>query len=482
MTASPGTRPAVTLAPTGPAPDGSATDGSPPARVPSPRRPIRLVPTAPDPVDAPRRRALYSALRPFVLSSLIVFIAVAAATVMWGGRLATTEALGQAEATGRGVAEGVVAPLVTAELRAGDPAAMARLDSSMRNRMSDGSIFRVKIWTADSRILYSDMTELIGRRYALEADDLALLGTTHASAAISDLEHSENVDEQTHGQAVEVYAGFVGADGEPLIFEAYLPADAVYQNAYRLERALLPLSLGSVTLLLILLMPLAVSMARRVEHTEGERNRLLHASISASDNERRRIARDLHDTVVQDLVGLSYSLSAVAHSPSAPPGDEVARHAARSAAVVVRRDVAALRTLIGDIYPPELGAGQLPSAVAALLETTVGHDIRTHLEAPPVMALPVDTAVLVYRVVREALRNTVKHAEAHVVDVELVQRDGAVTAVVVDDGVGMRAEAQYGHLGLRLLADTVRDAGGAFDLTSCPGGGVRVTACVPLNC
>lgn len=467
---------------TGPVPADSAPQ-TPQPRVPTPRQPIVVLPGAAHGNVRPGRRALYSALRPFVLSSLIAFIAVAAATVVWGGRLATTEALGQAEATGRGVAEGIVAPLVTRELRAGDPAALTRLDASMRNRMSDGSIFRVKIWTADQRILYSDRADLIGRHYPLEHADLALLGTTNASAAISDLQHSENVDERgTHGQAVEVYAGFAGADGSPLIFEAYLPAGAVYQDAYRLERALLPLSLGSVTLLLALLMPLAVSMARRIEHTQGERNRLLHASISSSDNERRRIARDLHDTVVQDLVGLSYSLSAVAQNRSVPQDDAVARDAARSAAVVVRRDVAALRTLIGDIYPPELRAGQLPSAVAALLETTVGQDVRTHLESPPVMNLPVDTAVLVYRVVREALRNTAAHAEAHVIGVELAQRDGAVTAVVVDDGVGMRAQAQHGHLGLRLLADTVRDAGGTFELTSCLGGGVRVSACVPVNC
>ncbi len=477
MTASPTTRAGAGRNPVGP-PSGPIEP-----RVPSPRQPITLLPSERAPDASPGRRALYPALRPFVLSSLIAFIAVAAATVVWGGRLATTEALGQAEATGRGVAEGIVAPLVTSELRAGDPAALAHLDALMRNRMSDGSIFRIKIWTADQRILYSDRADLIGRHYPLEHADLALLGTTNASAAISDLQHSENVDERgTHGQAVEVYAGFVGADGSPLIFEAYLPAGAVYQNAYRLERALLPLSLGSVTLLLALLMPLAVSMARRVERIQAERNRLLSASISSSDNERRRIARDLHDTVVQDLVGLSYSLSAVAQVASSPPDDEAARRTARSAAAVVRRDVAALRTLIGDIYPPELGAGQLPGAVAALLETTAGPRIRTHLAAPPVMDLPVDAAVLVYRVIREALRNTVKHAEAHVVGVELVQRDGAVVAVVTDDGVGMRDQAQHGHLGLRLLADTVRDAGGTFDLTSCPGGGVRVTARVPVDC
>ena len=277
MTASPTTRAGAGRNPVGP-PSGPIEP-----RVPSPRQPITLLPSERAPDASPGRRALYPALRPFVLSSLIAFIAVAAATVVWGGRLATTEALGQAEATGRGVAEGIVAPLVTSELRAGDPAALAHLDALMRNRMSDGSIFRIKIWTADQRILYSDRADLIGRHYPLEHADLALLGTTNASAAISDLQHSENVDERgTHGQAVEVYAGFVGADGSPLIFEAYLPAGAVYQNAYRLERALLPLSLGSVTLLLALLMPLAVSMARRVERIQAERNRLLSASISSS--------------------------------------------------------------------------------------------------------------------------------------------------------------------------------------------------------
>lgn len=477
MTASPTTRSVAGLT------EGTSSVVPAQRDVPAPRQPIVLLPGGPVPGAEPTRHSLYAAMRPFVLFSLIAYVAVAAATLAWGDRLATTEALVQAETTGRGVAEGIVAPLVTRELRAGEPVALARLDSAVRNRMSDGSIFRVKIWTADQRVLYSDDVRLIGRRFPLEHTDLALLGTRHASAAISDLGHSENVDERaTHGQAVEVYAGFVGADGQPLIFEAYLPAGAVYQNAHRLEQALLPLSLGSVTLLLALLMPLAVSMARHIEHTQNERSRLLHASISSSDNERRRIARDLHDTVVQDLVGLSYSLSAVAHDASICADGEAASAAARSAASVVRRDVAALRTLIGDIYPPELGAGGLPCALGALLETTVGPQVRTRLVAPPVLDLPVDTAVLVYRVVREALRNTAKHAEAHAVTVELQQREGAVTVVVADDGVGMRAHAQHGHLGLRLLADTVRDAGGTFDLSSSPGGGVRVTACVPVNC
>jgi len=338
------------------------------------------------------------------------------------------------------------------------------------------------VWTQDQRVLYSDEAPLIGQPFQLDEEDLELFGTNGASAEVSDLRRKENAFERDEGKLVEVYAGFRGADGSPLVFEAYLPFSQVNDAATVLKRQLLPLTLGSLVLLLLLLLPLAISLARTAERAQRERNRMLSTSIAASDVERRRIARDLHDGVVQDLAGLGYALTAIADGLPGQTACDAARDGTRKAIGILRRDVDALRTLVTDIYPPELEEGQLVPAIAAMLRTVGPDGPRTTLSAPERLDfdLGADTSVLLYRVAREAVRNAVKHARATTVEVGLTASQREVTVEVVDDGVGFAGEAPPGHLGLRLLADTVRDAGGTFAIDSSPGQGVRVRVSLPL--
>jgi two-component system NarL family sensor kinase len=426
---------------------------------------------------------LRSALVRFLLSSLLAFGVVAGVTSYWSLHIAEGEALRRAQATGIGVANRVMKPYLTPELLAGDRAAMKELDRAARNRMADGSIYRIKIWTQDERVLYSDEAHLIGRPFELAPADRALFGTNRASAEMSELTRDENVFEADKGKLVEVYAGFTATDGTPLVFEAYLPYETVKSAGDVLMRQLLPLSLGSLLLLLLLLLPLAVSLARRAERAQRERNRMLSTSIAASDVERRRIARDLHDGVVQDLAGLGYALTAIADGLPPTPESEPARQGARKAIRILRRDVDALRTLITDIYPPELDEGQLIPALANMLRTVGTDGPRMSLNAPDHLdgSLGRDSSVLLYGVVREAVRNAVKHAHASTVQVRLATEASRVTVEIVDDGVGMSGDAPPGHFGLRLLADTVRDAGGDFSIESRPGAGVRVRASLPIS-
>ena len=249
-----------------------------------------------------------------------------------------------------------------------------------------------------------------------------------------------------------------------------------------LERQLLPLSLGSLGLLQVLLLPLSVSLARRTERAQRERNRMLSTSIAASDVERRRIARDLHDGVVQDLAGLGYALTAIADGLPAETTCDAARQGTRKAIGSLRRDVDALRTLVTDIYPPELEEGQLVRAMAAMLRTVGPDGPRTSLVAPDSLDVDLgrDTCVLLYRVVREAVRNAVKHAHATAIQVTLRVEDDSIAVEVADDGVGFVGAAPEGHFGLRLLADTVRDAGGDLTIDSSPGAGVRLRVSLPI--
>jgi two-component system NarL family sensor kinase len=423
----------------------------------------------------------------FMLSSALALVLVAGISLYWCSHVALDEALRRAESTGTGIATRIIAPKITAKLRQGDPQAMQDLDDAVHARMADGSIYRIKVWTPEAtgktaKVLYSDETPLIDKSYPIEPKDQALFGTNNASAVLSHLDRKENTFEAAQGKLVEVYAGFEGADHKPLLFEAYFPAQPVERTARVLQRQLLPLSLGSLGLLLLLLLPLAVSLARRTERAQLERNRMLSTSIAASDIERRRIARDLHDGVVQDLAGLGYALTALADGLPTESSCEPAREGTRRAISILRRDVDALRTLVTDIYPPELEQGQLVPAISAMLRTVGRDGPRTSLTAPSNLDvdLSADASVLLYRVVREAVRNAVKHARASAINVRLAIEDGWVTVEVADDGVGITAGAAPGHLGLRLLADTVHDAGGRFGVESAEGAGVLVRASLPL--
>ena len=411
---------------------------------------------------------LRSALLRFVAFSAIAFVIVSAFTVWWSGHVAESEALRRAQATGKGVASGVIAPFVTPGVFKQNPADLAELDRVAKSRMADGSIYRIKVWTQDERVVYSDEAPLIGEHFPIEQEDKELFGTTNASADLSDLRRPENRYEADQGKLVEVYVGFKSPDGVPLLFEAYLPFGQVQSTADVLERQLLPLSLGSLGLLLVLLLPLSVSLARRTERAQRERNRMLSTSIAASDVERRRIARDLHDGVVQDLAGLGYALTAIADGLPAETTCDAARQGTRKAIGILRRDVDALRTLVTDIYPPELEEGQLVRAMAAMLRTVGPDGPRTSLVAPDSLDVDLgrDTCVLLYRVVREAVRNAVKHAHATAIQVTLRVEDDSIAVEVADDGVG--------------FADTVRDAGGDLTIDSSPGAGVRLRVSLPI--
>ena len=133
--------------------------------------------------------------------------------------------------------------------------------------------------------------------------------------------------------------------------------------------------LGALILLALIQLPLAWWLARRVRRGQEERERLLNRALEASDLERRRIARDLHDGVVQDLAAVSYSLSAAAEGAPAPFDSEL-----RDAAAETRHGIGQLRTLLVEIYPPELHRAGLAAALADLLGASEARGVETSLE------------------------------------------------------------------------------------------------------
>jgi two-component system NarL family sensor kinase len=403
----------------------------------------------------------------YIASALVAVILISVLAVWLARRSGQAEAIRDAKDQTSLTAAGTVEPVLSDRLLRGKPKALALVDDAVQNRvLSDESIARVKIWDRSGRIVYSDEPRLIGARYPsnTEAEEF---GRKDPEAEVSDLSKPENRFERGFGRLLEVYFTIHTPNGTPLRYETYYRSSFVSARGSRIFREFLPWMLGALIVLALTQLPLAWRLARRVQRGRVERERLLTRAIEAQDVERRRIARDLHDGVVQDLAAVSYSLAATAEGAPDPFAGEL-----RKAAAETRLGIGQLRSLLVEIYPPELHRAGLEAALADLLGASEARGLETELEVEPAR-LDRETEALFFRVAQEALRNVSKHAHARHVSV-CVQH---ARLVVEDDGRGFDSTSAQsdGHFGLRIVEDLVREAGGTLEIDSEPGRGTRVT-------
>lgn len=214
---------------------------------------------------------------------------------------------------------------------------------------------------------------------------------------------------------------------------------------------------------------------RAEQLVQQERVVLLKQALEASEAERRRIARDLHDSAVQDLAAVSFSLAGTSRRLSAEGQDELASMLDQAAATT-RETMAGLRSLIVDIYPPNLHKEGIETALADLCATARSRGLKVDFEVTPGLSMSEQASATIYRIAQEAVRNVLRHARATALAVSLVQNSGLVQLEVADDGRGFdRAHGSAsGHLGLRLLSDLAREVGGRLEIRSSPGQGAVV--------
>ena len=431
-----------------------------------------------------RNEGIRRVVAQYALSGIGALILLGAAGVYLLERVGRREAIRNArqvaEVAGRGVAE----PELTAAVLHGDATAVGRFDRIVRRGVLDGRVVRVKVWRPDGEIVYSDEHRLIGSRYPLGDDERRALATGKAKAEISDLSKRENRFERRFDKLLEVYLPISTTGGHKVLFEVYLRFSSVAANGRRIWTTFAPVLIGGLLLLYLVQVPLAWSMARGLRQGQLERERLLQRAIDASDTERRRIARDLHDGVVQSLAGVSYSLAAAAdrlEGDGRPSADAVRL---RQAAADTRQSMRDLRSLIVEISPPNLHEEGLGNALGDLLSSLSAAGVQTSLDVDRGLELAPDTEALVFRVAQEAVRNAGAHANAGQVALTLVADDGRTRLVVEDDGAGfsprdLERRRTEGHVGLSLLSGLVADAGGTLEVDSKPGEGTRLTAEVP---
>jgi len=408
----------------------------------------------------------------FAVAGLAVLAVFGAAALLALRGLGNAEALRDARQFATLAGQGIVEPTVAAGLLRGEPEAIAAVDRIVQERVLGERVVRVKLWARDGRIVYSDEPRLIGARFPLEAEKLDVLRSGATNASLTDLSGPENRYERGQGDLYEVYLPIRAPDGTPLLFETYQRRSAVASTGRRIWMPFAALMLGSLVLLWLVQVPLAWRLDRRLRRSQAEREALLVRAVEASDDERRRIAADLHDGPVQHLAGISYTLSAAAQTE----GSADARETLRQAAAGTRDSMRRLRSLLVEIHPPNLRASGLEAALADLLAPLRARGAETSLTVDPALGLDEGAERIVYRAAAEALRNVERHADANRVAVAVEERVEGVRLVVTDDGVGFgpgdrERRREEGHVGLSLLEELAERAGGRLAVRSAPGDG-----------
>jgi signal transduction histidine kinase len=422
-----------------------------------------------------------SLLRPllaFGALGLIALIAVAIAGVVVVRRQAAEQALAEARRLTR-VSASFVERSLTDGVLTGDARSLATLADAVLAVKAD-PVVRVKLWTRDGRVVYSDEVRLIDTQAALDEDALEVIDDGGVASELSELSGPENRFEASFGELFEIYTRVRTPDGAPLLFETYQRASAIETRQEELQRRFAPVLVVTLLALAFLMVPIAWMLARRVRSSQRERERLLQGAVEAAERERRRIAGDLHDGPVQELAGLSMRLSAAAESVPNGSSDVL-----RDAASGVRASVRTLRSAIVGVYPPNLRTVGLRAALSDLAAATEQRGLATTLSADAeIEALDEDVDALIFRAAQEALRNAEEHAQATRVDVAVRNDADRVVLTVADDGIGIADDRidrarDEGHVGLSILTDLARSAGGDVRVARRDGGGTVVTMEVP---
>ena len=214
---------------------------------------------------------------------------------------------------------------------------------------------------------------------------------------------------------------------------------------------------------------------RHLEEIDEQRRNLLEHVVRASEDERRRIANDVHDDPVQKLVVVKMRLEMLkAEHPELTDIDD--------AQTAVLSTIKSMRRMLFDLSPPVLDEEGIGPALRYFLENSsvpFGWSVEDMLATEP----STQTRLILYRTAQEALANARKHAKADTVRVRLEERDGGVWMEIEDDGVGFRpqeaAVAAPGHLGLAAMRERAEMASGWCTLRSLPGAGTNLQVWLP---
>jgi PAS domain S-box-containing protein len=236
--------------------------------------------------------------------------------------------------------------------------------------------------------------------------------------------------------------------------------------------------------------------AAELERAEQDRRSLLRQLVTAQEDERRRLAANLHDDTIQalaaallllDVLDARVDRAADDHASGVAEAWDVVRFTADRIRRNVEHGLQSARTFLFDLRPLELDEAGLEAALRRQLERLAERaEVAVELRWTSV-ALDSDRETILFRAVQEALANVAKHAHATTATIRTWREGGEVAVEVADDGAGFDPGATLarapstGHLGLRFMAERVEGAGGTLRIEAAPGRGTRVEFRLPAN-
>lgn len=206
----------------------------------------------------------------------------------------------------------------------------------------------------------------------------------------------------------------------------------------------------------------------------------VEAQAKAALEERQRLARELHDSVSQAIYGISLGAQAARASMESDQ-----QHAIASLDYVLslaRACHAEMRSLIFALRPESLAAEGLVAALQRhATAISARHELQVEVNLCEEPELPFESKEALYRIVQEALYNTVKHAHARQISLHLFESDQSVILEVRDDGIGFQTTSTFPeHLGLQSMRERTARLGGTIDLISTPGRGTSILVRIPV--
>jgi two-component system NarL family sensor kinase len=223
---------------------------------------------------------------------------------------------------------------------------------------------------------------------------------------------------------------------------------------------------------------LSMLLGRRtqlVSRLAAARARLLADALEAEQRERKQLAEALHDDAIQNILSARHELQEA--------GEEHAHPALQRADDALAKTIGQLRATVVDLHPYVLEQAGLEAALRSVAQQAASRArLALHLDLHYVRRHPHEQ--LVFSAARELLANVVRHAEAGVLTLRLLDGDGELELVVADDGRGFTPDRLAerladGHIGLATQRVRVEAAGGTLDVASAPGAGTRVTVRLP---
>ncbi|MCB0136148.1 MAG: hypothetical protein KDD75_13655 [Caldilineaceae bacterium] len=280
------------------------------------------------------------------------------------------------------------------------------------------------------------------------------------------------------------------------VLSAYFGLQQIIQPLERLDRAVAGLGRGDFETVQkpvggvqeIEELQLALTeMAQQVQRYQRQLQEYIGAITLGQEEERKRVARELHDETVQALIALNQQVEMAEHRMADDPTLAIER--LRTLRPLIGETIAGIRRQIQNLRPPYLEDLGFISALEMLVQQTASQhglvgdfEVIGHQEE----SLPPAVEISGYRIVQEALHNVANHAKASWVHVELVFEADAVLLRIEDDGVGFAGPshpqqlAQAEHYGLLGMGERARLHGGTLHIDSTPGEGTTVTARLPV--